>query len=97
MFFVLSIHEESVVVAAKDQISSDVGGETMILGSHDAVYYGLELVSARVWNLLQEPHTFGVLRDTLLKEYNVEADRLETDLRELLEQLAQHGLIEVTT
>ena len=93
----LSIQEESVVVVAKDQISCDVGGEAAILSLDNGVYYGLDLVGARVWSLVQEPQTFGALRDTLLKEYNVEADNLETDLRELLEQLAQYGLIEVTT
>jgi hypothetical protein len=94
---VLSIEDKSMVVAAKDQISSDVGGETAILGLHNDVYYGLDLVGTRVWALVQKPQTFGALRDTLLKEYNVEADKLETDLRELLEQLVQHGLIKVTT
>ena len=93
----LSIQEESVVVVAKDQISCDIGGEAAILSLDNGVYYGLDLVGARVWSLVQEPQTFGALRDTLLKEYNVEADNLETDLRELLEQLAQYGLIEVTT
>ena len=93
----LSIQEESVVVVAKDQISCDVGGEAAILSLDNGVYYGLDLVGARVWSLVQEPQTFAALRDTLLKEYNVEADNLETDLRELLEQLAQYGLIEVTT
>ena len=93
----LSIQEESVVVVAKDQISCDIGGEAAILSLDDGVYYGLDVVGARVWSLVQEPQTFAALRDTLLKEYNVEADNLETDLRELLEQLAQYGLIEVTT
>ncbi|MGI8838447.1 MAG: PqqD family protein [Pyrinomonadaceae bacterium] len=97
MFPVLSIHEKSVVVVARDQISCDIGGEAAILSLNDGVYYGLDLVGARVWSLVQEPQTFGALRDTLIKEYNVEADNLETDLRELLEELAQHGLIEVTT
>ena len=92
----LSIQEESVVVVAKDQISCDIGGEAAILSLDDGVYYGLDVVGARVWSLVQEPQTFAALRDTLLKEYNVEADNLETDLRELLEQLAQYGLIEVT-
>ena len=86
-----------MVVVAKDQISCDIGGEAAILRLDNAVYYGLDLVGARVWSLVQEPQTFGALRDTLLEEYNVEADNLETDLRELLEQLAQYGLIEVTT
>lgn len=91
-----TLREQSLVVAAKDQVSCDLAGEAAILGLRDGVYYGLDLVGARVWNLIQEPTTFAALRDTLLGEYDVEASNLESDLRELLEQLSKHGLVVVT-
>lgn len=91
-----NLHEQSLVVAAKEQVSCDLAGEAAILGLRDGVYYGLDLVGARVWNLIQEPTTFAALRDTLLGEYDVEASNLESDLRELLEQLSKHGLVVVT-
>ena len=91
-----TFHEQSLVVAAKDQVSCDLAGEAAILGLRDGVYYGLDLVGARVWNLIQEPKTFAALRDTLLGEYEVEASNLESDLRELLDQLSKHGLVVVT-
>jgi Coenzyme PQQ synthesis protein D (PqqD) len=91
-----TLREQSLVVAAKDQVSCDLAGEAAILGLRDGVYYGLDLVGARVWNLIQEPKTFAALRDALLGEFEVDPANLESDLRELLGQLSKHGLVVVT-
>src|SRR5205807_1943355 len=93
---VLSLSNESRIVVAKDQVSCDLAGEAAILNLKNGVYYGLDPVGARIWNLVQEPKTFDELRQTLLGEYEVEAARLEQDLRDLLAKLAEQGLVEIT-
>jgi hypothetical protein len=85
----------SIVVAAKDQISCDLAGEAVILNLKSGVYYGLDAVGARVWNLIQEPMIVNDVRDAILKEYDVEPGRCEGDLLALLHQLVSEGLIEV--
>jgi coenzyme PQQ synthesis protein D (PqqD) len=87
----LSVH--SVVAVATEQVSCPLGEESAILNLKNSVYYGLDPVGARVWNLLQQPRSVGELRDTLLGEYAVEAGRCEQDL--LLEKMRNEGLIEV--
>jgi hypothetical protein len=91
-----TLRGQSLVAAAKDQVSCDLAGEAAILGLRDGVYYGLDLVGARVWNLIREPTTFAALRDKLLGEFEVDAANLESDLRGLLEQLSKQGLVVVT-
>jgi hypothetical protein len=85
----------STVVAAKDQVSSDLGGEVAILDLKAGVYYGLDAVGARIWSLIQEPRTVNEIRNILLEEYEVEPERCERDLLVLLQSLADEGLIEV--
>jgi hypothetical protein len=85
----------STVVAAKDQVSSDLGGEVAILDLKAGVYYGLDAVGARIWSLIQEPITVNEIRDILLEEYEVEPERCERDLLALLQRLADEGIIEV--
>jgi hypothetical protein len=87
----LSLH--SIVSAAPEQVSCPLGDEAAILNLKNTVYYGLNPVGARVWNLLQQPRTIGELRDRLLDEYEVEAGRCESDLLELLEKMMSEGLI----
>jgi hypothetical protein len=89
----LSLH--STVVAAKDQVSCRLGDEAAILALDSGVYYSLNRVGARIWALLQEPVVVQHLHETLLLEYDIEPDRLDRDLTDLLDRLAAEGLIEV--
>ena len=93
----MTLTDHSRIVAVKDQVSCDLGGEAAILNLASGVYYGLDSVGARVWNLIKAPRTLRELRDTLLAEYDVDAARLDGDLRDLLARLADEGLITVTT
>lgn len=89
----LSIH--SIIVATTEQVSCPLGDESAILNRKNSVYYGVNPVGARVWSLLQQPRSVTELRDTLLDEYEVGADRCERDLLDLLEKMRGEGLIEV--
>ena len=91
-----TISPRSIVVVAKEQVSCDLAGEAAILHLQSGIYYGLDEVGARIWNLIQEPRVVNDIRDALLREYDVEADRCEQDLLAMLQQLAAEGLVEVT-
>lgn len=90
-----SISVKSIVVAGKDQVACSLGEEAAILHMSKGVYYGLDPVGARVWNLLQQPRAVEEIRETLVAEYEVEPARCQTDLLGLLESLQSEGLIEV--
>lgn len=89
------ISERSTVVASKGQVSSDLGDEVAILDLDAGMYYGLDEAGARIWELIQEPRMVGDIRDTLVLEYDVEPDRCERDLVDLLQKLVGEGLVEV--
>lgn len=80
--------------ASEGQMSCDLAGEAAILNLTTGIYYGLDPVGARVWELIQQPMTLGGVRDELLREYEVESEVLEADLKALLADMLQHGLIE---
>lgn len=86
---------ETTIVAIPDQVSSDLQGEAVILSLRDGVYYGLNEVGARIWNLIQQPIAVRAICATLLEEFDVEPDRCERDVLALLGDLAAHNLIEV--
>jgi len=86
----------SIVVATKDQVSSDLGGETVLLSMQSAMYYGLDEVGTRIWELLGQPIRVSDICDAIEREYDVERERCEADVLALLRDLAAKGLIEVT-
>lgn len=89
----LSLH--TVVVAAAEQVSCPLGEEAAILNLKNSVYYGINPVGARVWELLKQPKRVSELRDVLLDEYEVDQERCSHDLLALLENMRREGLIEV--
>jgi hypothetical protein len=90
-----SFSVDSIVVAAENQISSNLAGEAVILELNAGMYYGLDPIATRVWSLIQKPTSVSELRDVLLGEYEVESDRCEQDLLVLLRQMADNRLIKI--
>lgn len=76
-----------------DVLAQELEGETVLLDLASENFFGLDAVSTRVWQLLQEGAGREQVIDTLLEEYEVERPVLEQDIAELLERLAQAGLI----
>jgi hypothetical protein len=89
----LSFH--TIVVAAPEQVSCPLGEEAAILNLKNSVYYGMNPVGARVWELLKQPKSVGELRNILLEEFEVDQERCGRDLLALLGTLQGEGLIEV--
>lgn len=89
-----NISGSSIVVAAKHHVSCDLAGEAVILGVKSGIYYGLNATGARIWGLVQAPTTVDEVCDTIVAEYNVEAERCKHDILALLEELLTNGLIE---
>jgi Coenzyme PQQ synthesis protein D (PqqD) len=89
------LSERSTVVAGKNQVSSDVGGEVAILNLKAGMYYGLDDVGARVWALIQRPKEVSEIQAIILNEYDVDPDRCERDITSLLQNLIGEGLVEV--
>ena len=87
----------STVVAVKQQVSSDLDDEAVILHLKAGVYYGLDSVGARIWALIQEPKTVDQIKNAILEEYDVEPDQCERDVLALLQELAAEDLIEITS
>jgi len=86
---------DSIVVATREQVSCSLGEEAAVLNLKNSAYYGMNPVGARVWKLLQEPKSVAQVRDAVLDEYEVESERCERDLFDLLEKMRAEGLIEV--
>jgi hypothetical protein len=91
----MKVSPDSIVVVSKDQMASDVAGETVILGLSAGRYYGLDAVGARVWQIIQTPTAVSDVRRTIVSEYDVEPERCEADLLALLQKMADAGLVEV--
>ncbi len=92
----MTISDLSVISVTKEAVHCDLEDEVVILGLKDGVYYGLNPVGAFIWNLVQKPVTVKELKEAILSEYDVEEEVCEKDLIELLGNLAEKNLIEIS-
>jgi len=85
----------STVAAVRDQISADLADEVAILNLKSGVYFGLSPVGSSIWKLIQEPTRVVEVRDALIREYDVDPERCEQDLLNLLQKMKDHELVDV--
>lgn len=83
------------VVVSPEVMLQDLGGEAVLLDLKSESYFGLDAVGTRIWHLVEQDGHLEVVHATLLDEYDVDAARLEHDLKELIGQLATTGLVTV--
>ena len=83
------------VKASSDQVSCDLAGEAAILDLQNGIYYGLDPVGARIWELIQTPRNTQEVVSLLLDEYDVDAAQCQDDVLALLGQLSERGLISI--
>ncbi len=81
------------ITLSPEVISQEVSGETVLLDLESENYFGLDEVGTRIWQLIKETGDLQAIYNTLLDEYEVEEQRLQTDLEALLSEIAGLGLI----
>lgn len=96
---VLNSHTKLVV--SSNQVSASVSpggddGEVVILGLTDGLYFELNDVGARIWQMIQTPTTIEGIVNTLLTEYDVARDQCEADVVSIATELIERDLAIVT-
>jgi len=80
---------------APDVLHRQVGDEAVLLNLKTELYFGLDQVGARMWDVLNEAFSIQAAYETLLQEYDVPPGQLREDLDELLEGLVALGLVQL--
>lgn len=73
----------------------DLDGELVVLNFDSETYFGLDAVGARMWDVLSTSPTIEAGVQELLAEFDVDDDRLRTDVANLLQRMVDGGLVEL--
>ena len=74
-------------------IYRELAGEVVLLNLQSGVYYGLDAVGSRVWQLLMQSRGVDDVCATLLDEYDVSAEAVRADVQRLIGELSEKGLV----
>jgi len=84
------------VTFSETVFAQEVDGEMVLLDMESENYFGLDEVGTAIWQAMQEYGSLQEVFDTLLEQYDVEAEVLEHDLADFVGKLVESGLVEVT-
>ena len=85
----------SAVRIKDDVIFNDLQGEVVLLNLKTGIYFGLDPVGTRAWQLIQDHGCLGAVKDAMLGEYEVSPEDLWEDLQDLVIRLVDNRLVEV--
>ena len=85
---------DTIVCARANQVSSRVGDEMVILDLDSSLYYSLEPVGARIFELIQQPTRLDAVLDTMIAEFEVDVETARADLLALVGTLVTRKLVE---
>jgi hypothetical protein len=91
-----AIRDETRVMAVKNQVSSFLGQEAVILHLGKGEYYGLNEVGAVIWELLQKPTSAAKIAGEITRRFEVTQRQSMSDVLQLLNRLQEAKLIEIS-
>jgi len=89
----MNLTGDTSFTVSSDVLFQEVGGETVLLDLASEQYFGLDEIGTRIWTLLVEGKSVDAIVSALLDDYEVDSDRLDADIRELLTNMLEAGLI----
>lgn len=87
-------HEtETAVCQAAHVVSAMLGGEVAILDVKQGLYFSLNDVGARVWELAAKEISVPMICAAILEEFEVEPGQCETEVQALVNEMTERGLL----
>ncbi len=90
-----TLSEQSRFGVPDDVVFREVSGESMILHLGTGIYFGLDQVGTRVWQLIVEHGALADVCAVMAEEFDAPAQKIREDVGVLLEQLVSKGLLRV--
>jgi hypothetical protein len=78
-----------------DVLWNEVEGELILLDLNTEKYFGLDETGATFWMALNRAPTIEEAYHELSATYQVEPEQLRADLKDLLQELVDRGLLEI--
>jgi hypothetical protein len=89
------VAEDLIVARRGEMIETEVDGELVALHIDNGTCYGFNGTATRIWGMIEQPKRLSELKAELLREFEVDPDTCEAQLRDLLDELAADGLVEI--
>ena len=84
------------IALSETVFAQEVDGEMVLLDMDSENYFSLDEVGCAIWQAMQENQSLQSVYDVMLDSYEVETEKLKTDLLNFVGELKEVGLIATT-
>lgn len=92
-----ALRDDSILQANDREVAAKVvDGEAVLINLSNGLYYSMDKVGGVVWSMIAGGTSITRIADSVAKHYTRPADQVQTDVRQLVEQLLAEGLITVS-
>ncbi len=86
---------DRVVRVADDVIFRELHGEAVILDLASSMYFGLDPVGTRIWQLCAAHGSLRTVWEAMQQEFDASSEPLKADLLAFVDELLANGLLAV--
>lgn len=90
-----TIKPDTILVQVEDILTTPLDDELALLNLDTGKYYGMDQVSRRIWELIEQPQAVSALCEQLLTEFEVDEVTCRQEVLHFLQELADANLVEV--
>jgi hypothetical protein len=83
------------LIRNRDIFASEIDDEMVMMDGEKGLYFGLNSVARRIWELLEKPLAYGDLLRELAAEYSIEDAQCRADVEPFLRKMLENRLIRV--
>lgn len=84
---------DSRVTLSPDVLFQELQGDAVLLDMKSGVYFGLDRIGTRMWQLMGEPKPLSAVVEAVMNEFEVSQSRCTEDVLDLAKKLAEQGLL----
>ncbi len=86
---------KSRVRVHEDVLFQELQGEVVLLNLNSGMYFGLDPVGARMWQLIVEKEELEAVARSIVEDFEVGEAQCAADLLALVEKLESRGLVTI--
>jgi hypothetical protein len=78
---------------APDTLHRSLGGETVVINLETGLFFSLDRVGRRIWELIEEHREASAIEDILVSEFDEKREKVHADLQAFLDELTERALV----
>jgi hypothetical protein len=86
---------DTVVTQVASLMSNKIDDEIVMMSVENDMYYGMDIVGSRVWELLAHPQSVANVCEALMAEFDVDQETCHREVLAFVEKLYEYQVIQI--